>query len=790
MTDQNQSDSTGDSREDHHPGDSTILGPTIAPKLQVLRGDSPGKIHPLKFKTRVGRETDNDITIVDPKISRYHFQISFEDSKWLLSDLGSVNGTQINGLKVSVPQALSHGDRITVGETVMVFRDPTVEKGQPFDGATTVHDHTPATAAGPQTVVSNRRMAWIAGGLILILLLAIAGLTIWFNRNQGQAAIAPAGATPTRAVTILRTTPKPEQNLTLKYDEDFSDSFSGWDDAFGKDFTKQYGNNRYHIEITTNNLVVWGLANRVAADFEVEVEATQEDGLSTNTYGLIFRYVNHDNYYRFDLSGDGFFLLSKFENGVWSTLADWAKSDAIHQGSGTINVLKVSASGPNLTVFANGEELAQVTDEAFSEGNFGFFASTFEGPHIWVSFDALKLWAPPDQEIALIPTVTPVQAAPAPTAVVQAITATPEPTATPQTEPTATATLVPPTSEPTTVATPTVLTPAVITETIVETATLTPTVALTPTQVVTLTETPTPVPQQLPDFVSRDQPLGRGEVAQAGKIYFPVFDANRGTYDIFRANPNGTEQELIQTEASQVALNQAGTNIAYRSWKADERGLFTRPLDSTEKWRFVQFFEAASPAFSTDDQFFVFHSRQGGGPPALYRTFGTEHEVLRRESIPIQGEMVALTSDNRVVYRGCTGNTCGLIITNLDGFSPQQLTINADDTAASISPDEQTIAFMTNRDGNWEIYTMGLDGQNLQRLTNAPGNDGLPTWSPDGQQIAFVTNRDGQWAIWEMLPNGQQQRQLFVLPGSIDGIVQVDINHSFGWLEERIVWKE
>lgn len=763
--------------EDHVHGDSTIQGPSMAPKLQMLRGDSPGETYPLKFKTRIGRETDNDIAIVDPRISRYHFQISYEEGKWMLSDLGSVNGTSLNGLPVTVPQALTHGDQITIGETVLVFRDPTIEKDLPFDGSTTIHGRSDMELVTPRSTVSKRRLLWIVGGLVLILIVLIVGLILWLGRDANTASTTELSAETPQEFIILRTTPRPEQNLDLKYEEDFSDSFGGWDDAFGKTYTKQYGNNRYHIEITTNSLVVWGLANRLAQDFDLEVEATREDGDVSSTYGLIFRYVDHDNYYRFDVSSDGYFLLSKFQDGQWRTLADWQSSEAINQGQTAVNALKVSANGPEIILFANGQELTRVSDDAFQEGNFGFFASTFDDSHIWVSFDDLKLWAPPDQEIVQIPTpaLTTIALAPAAKVAEQAtltpISAMSAATATPT---------LPPTTAPAETQTSTTAPQAE------PVATATPTAEPVPLEA----ETPTPTPTSpvLPSFVSRDQPLARGEQALPGKIYFPLYDPARGAYDIYRANLNGSDRELVQAEASQPALNSEGTIIAYRSWKADERGLTSRPLDSQEKWIFVSFFEAASPAFSDDEQFFVFHSRQGGQTPALYRTFGTEHAVLRRESIPIQGEMVALTSDNRMVYRGCTGNSCGLVISNLDGSFPQQLTDYADDNVPSISPDEQTIAFMSNRAGNWDVYAIDIDGQNLRQLTDDPGNDGLPTWSPEGNFIAFVTSRDGEWAIWDMLPNGNQKRQLFSLRGSIDGIVQVDTAYSFGWLEERIIW--
>ena len=78
-----------------------------------------------------------------------------------------------------------------------------------------------------------------------------------------------------------------------------------------------------------------------------------------------------------------------------------------------------------------------------------------------------------------------------------------------------------------------------------------------------------------------------------------------------------------------------------------------------------------------------------------------------------------------------------------DGSNQTRLTFNdAYDGWPAWSSDGQQIAFQSYRDGNGEIYVMDADGQNQRRLTNHPAFDGYPDWSPDGKQIAFTSGRD------------------------------------------------
>ena len=70
------------------------------------------------------------------------------------------------------------------------------------------------------------------------------------------------------------------------------------------------------------------------------------------------------------------------------------------------------------------------------------------------------------------------------------------------------------------------------------------------------------------------------------------------------------------------------------------------------------------------------------------------------------------------------------------------------------------IAFQSNRDGNFEIYTMNGAGGEQKRLTENTANDIAPSWSPDGLRIAFASDRDGTWDIYTMRADGSDLKQL------------------------------
>jgi dipeptidyl aminopeptidase/acylaminoacyl peptidase len=81
------------------------------------------------------------------------------------------------------------------------------------------------------------------------------------------------------------------------------------------------------------------------------------------------------------------------------------------------------------------------------------------------------------------------------------------------------------------------------------------------------------------------------------------------------------------------------------------------------------------------------------------------------------------------------------------------------------SPSRRKIAFVSDRDGNLEIYVMNADGSGQRRLTRDPGVDGSPTWSPDGRRIAIGSRRHGNFDIYVWNAERRSQLRLTRNPG-------------------------
>lgn len=76
------------------------------------------------------------------------------------------------------------------------------------------------------------------------------------------------------------------------------------------------------------------------------------------------------------------------------------------------------------------------------------------------------------------------------------------------------------------------------------------------------------------------------------------------------------------------------------------------------------------------------------------------------------------------------------------------------------SPDGKNLAYCAERNGNYDIYTIPVEGGEEKRLTDAIGLDDGPDYSPDGKKIYFNSSRTGTMQVWRMNSDGTDQEQV------------------------------
>lgn len=119
------------------------------------------------------------------------------------------------------------------------------------------------------------------------------------------------------------------------------------------------------------------------------------------------------------------------------------------------------------------------------------------------------------------------------------------------------------------------------------------------------------------------------------------------------------------------------------------------------------------------------------------------------------------TSDGRIGFISDRDGDPEIYVMNSDGSGITQLTHNEAYEGTPIwSPDGRRIVFTSYRDGNTEIYVMNSDGSGVTRLTRNEAIDDRPVWSPDGRHIAFSSDLDGDLEIYVMSSDGFDIRQL------------------------------
>jgi len=130
--------------------------PAAAFRLIVRTGPNPGVVIDLtKEVSMMGRDVTNDVVLGDAEISRQHARLTRTPAGFVLEDLGSTNGTFVNGDRLAAPRVLNAGDLLGLGENVTLTFDATSPESAatvmgPAVGRPAMAAAPPRAAAAPQ----------------------------------------------------------------------------------------------------------------------------------------------------------------------------------------------------------------------------------------------------------------------------------------------------------------------------------------------------------------------------------------------------------------------------------------------------------------------------------------------------------------------------------------------------------------------------------------------------------------------------------------------------------------
>jgi predicted component of type VI protein secretion system len=124
----------------------------MAPLFQfVMRsGPTPGVTFPLEGdQLIIGRDAVNAVAINDAEVSRKHARLTFQGGKYVLEDLGSTNGTFVNGQRLASATVLKPGDVVSLGEQIVLMYE-----GLSSDAGATMIGRKAARPAAPTSVAA------------------------------------------------------------------------------------------------------------------------------------------------------------------------------------------------------------------------------------------------------------------------------------------------------------------------------------------------------------------------------------------------------------------------------------------------------------------------------------------------------------------------------------------------------------------------------------------------------------------------------------------------------------
>ena len=194
-------------------------------------------------------------------------------------------------------------------------------------------------------------------------------------------------AQPTRTSLPAAKVASPAMPHGQLFADDFSNPSSGWDVRNNADAFIGYKNSEFVISVGKINTTLWSIPNHYLTDVSVEVDAREVAGPDDNLFGVICRYQDANNFYRFVIAGNGYAGITKRAGGKVTVISSpkLTRSPAVVRGQAS-NHIKAICQSNQLSLLVNNQLVAQAIDSDFQGGDVGLLASAGNHPGVEIHF--------------------------------------------------------------------------------------------------------------------------------------------------------------------------------------------------------------------------------------------------------------------------------------------------------------------------------------------------------------------------------------------------------------------
>ena len=250
-----------------------------------------------------------------------------------------------------------------------------------------------------------------------------------------------------------------------------------------------------------------------------------------------------------------------------------------------------------------------------------------------------------------------------------------------------------------------------------------------------------------------------------------------GNLEIYSTIPNSGEEINVTNKPEDEyapSLSPDGKWIAFLVGDKEKSSIDVLNLDSGEdKERFTiskGSGKFSTPVWSPDSKRIAYTGKLSGKGSRIYIT-SIDDSPARLSDIEVTEVGDWSFDGESVVFSSTDGERTGIHVRNPDGVNQRQMTCGKD-YHAIWSPDSKKLAFISERDGNADVYVMDRDAMDdlcsdkndsrleAYQLTETDEKESDISWSPDGKRLVFVSERDGNKEIYIMEESGNKQTRL------------------------------